>query len=114
MSKVDLKSLTLSELKSLRTRVEGAIARHEKKKKSEALAAVKAKAKEMGFSLEELAGAKKDAPKTAKKSKPKSVPRKPTHRHPDDASKTWSGRGARPKWLKEELASGKQLSDFAV
>ena len=27
---------------------------------------------------------------------------------------TWSGRGLQPNWLKAALASGRQLSDFAV
>jgi DNA-binding protein H-NS len=32
----------------------------------------------------------------------------------DEAGNTWGGRGPRPRWLREALASGKQLSDFAV
>lgn len=32
----------------------------------------------------------------------------------DEAGNTWVGRGPRPKWLREALAGGKQLSDFAV
>jgi DNA-binding protein H-NS len=27
---------------------------------------------------------------------------------------TWSGRGLQPKWLKQALASGKKISDFAL
>jgi DNA-binding protein H-NS len=32
----------------------------------------------------------------------------------DEAGNTWGGRGPRPAWLREALAAGKQLSDFAV
>lgn len=32
----------------------------------------------------------------------------------DDAGNVWGGRGPRPKWLREALAAGKQLTDFAV
>lgn len=32
----------------------------------------------------------------------------------DGQGNTWGGRGPRPAWLREALASGKQLSDFAV
>ena len=32
----------------------------------------------------------------------------------DDSGNTWVGRGPRPRWLREALASGKQLSDFEV
>jgi DNA-binding protein H-NS len=32
----------------------------------------------------------------------------------DDAGNTWVGRGPRPKWLRDALAAGKKLEDFAV
>jgi DNA-binding protein H-NS len=32
----------------------------------------------------------------------------------DEGGNTWGGRGPRPRWLREALASGKQLHDFAV
>lgn len=108
MAKIDLKPLSLAELKSLQARVEKAIARHDKKQKTKALAVVKAKAKELGFSLDELTNAKAPAKAVSKKSS------KVAYKHPDDPSKTWAGRGARPLWLKEALASGKSLDDFKV
>jgi DNA-binding protein H-NS len=32
----------------------------------------------------------------------------------DESGNTWGGRGPRPQWLREALASGKALQDFAV
>jgi len=32
----------------------------------------------------------------------------------DEAGNTWGGRGPRPQWLREALATGKTLQDFAV
>jgi DNA-binding protein H-NS len=32
----------------------------------------------------------------------------------DPAGNTWGGRGPRPQWLREALAAGKSLEDFAV
>ena len=32
----------------------------------------------------------------------------------DDAGNVWGGRGPRPQWLRNALASGKKLEDFAV
>ena len=32
----------------------------------------------------------------------------------DGAGNTWGGRGPRPQWLREALAAGKKLEDFAV
>ena len=31
-----------------------------------------------------------------------------------DTGNTWSGRGLHPKWLKQALAGGAKLSDFAL
>jgi DNA-binding protein H-NS len=35
-------------------------------------------------------------------------------KHPDDAGKTWSGRGHQPRWLVEFLASGRSLEDCRI
>jgi DNA-binding protein H-NS len=35
-------------------------------------------------------------------------------RYGDGAGNVWGGRGPRPKWLRDALASGKQLSDFEM
>jgi DNA-binding protein H-NS len=32
----------------------------------------------------------------------------------NEQGQTWGGRGPRPRWLREALASGKSLEDFAV
>ena len=32
----------------------------------------------------------------------------------DESGNVWGGRGPRPKWLRDALTAGKQLSDFAV
>ena len=32
----------------------------------------------------------------------------------DESGNTWVGRGPRPQWLRDALASGKTLQDFAV
>ncbi len=51
------------------------------------------------------------AKKAAKKGKGKgSVP--PKYR--DDAGHTWTGRGLKPVWLREALATGKTLKDFEI
>ena len=34
--------------------------------------------------------------------------------HPEQPDMTWSGTGAKPKWLKEFLKAGKSLADFEV
>ena len=112
MAKIDIKALSLKELKALQTRVEKAIANHDKKQKAEALAAIKAKAKQMGYSLSDLTGgvagtAAKKARKTVKKAKI-------THPDPENSANTWGGRGPRPAWLKDAMAAGKSSDEFKV
>ncbi len=36
------------------------------------------------------------------------------YRHPDDPSKTWTGRGVAPKWMQELQGAGYQRSEFEV
>lgn len=38
----------------------------------------------------------------------------PKYRNPKNASQTWSGRGKQPRWLKEQLRSGKKLTDLLI
>ncbi len=112
MAKIDIKALSLKELKALKTRVEKAIATHDKKQKAEALAAIKAKAKQMGYSLSELTG--QAAGKTTKKTRKTVKKAKVTHRDPANSANTWGGRGPRPAWLRDALAAGKSTDDFKV
>lgn len=50
---------------------------------------------------------------TAKRSSSQQKPNKsPKYRGPN--GQAYSGRGPRPKWLKEALASGKKIEDFSA
>jgi DNA-binding protein H-NS len=103
----DLEKLSLPELKKLQKDVEKAISTFEERKKSEARAELEAKAKELGFSLNQLLD---DAP-----TKKKSAPVKPKYRNPANPDQTWSGRGRKPNWLTDALANkGAKLEDFAI
>jgi len=52
----------------------------------------------------------------AKKGKPKAKVKSsaPTVKYKDQQGNTWSGRGPQPKWLKDGVAAGKNLTDFAA
>jgi DNA-binding protein H-NS len=98
--------MSLSELQAYQKEVEAAIKGYEKKRRTDALAAVRAVAKEHGFSLEELMGAK-----PATKAGPKGVAK---YANPADPSQTWSGRGRQPAWVKSALAAGTSLESMAI
>nr|WP_309501381.1 H-NS histone family protein [uncultured Roseovarius sp.] len=115
MSQINLKNMSMSELRALEKRVSRAIASREKIERKEALAALKTKAKQLGYSLGELVGdAKSDesvkAPKPAKQRKPVAA----KYRNPENPSQTWAGRGRQPKWIKDAIASGKSIESFAI
>lgn len=103
MSKIDLDSLSLNELKTLQKQVARAIDNYKERQRQNALAELEAKAQEMGFTLNDLLG--------GKKSKKAGIPK---YRHPDDATVTWTGKGRRPDWVKDALAKGKSLDDLLI
>ena len=38
----------------------------------------------------------------------------PKYQNPDNHSEKWSGRGRKPKWVEDKLASGKSLDDLLI
>ena len=100
----DLTAMSLSELTSLQKKVEKAIEKQKSRDKKKALAAIEAKAREMGYSLNELTDGK---PTRGTKGAPKYV-------NPDDPEQTWTGRGRRPVWVLDALQAGKSLDDLSL
>jgi DNA-binding protein H-NS len=107
-SKINLEKMTLDDLKQLQNDVAIAIYEYEERRKEEAKAALEAKAKEFGFSLNELLSDEKG------KSKTKSAKVAPKYADPADPTITWSGRGRKPKWVEAYLAEGKSLDDLKI
>jgi len=107
VAQVDLQDMSLDELKRLQKDVAKAIENFEERRRREALAAVEAKASEMGFTLAELTGASGGKKSGKTKSPPK-------YQHPENPSLTWTGRGRKPDWIKEGLEAGKSLDDFLI
>lgn len=97
MTTIDLDTLSLKDLKTLRIQVDRAIASFDERKKQEAIAVLEERAREFGFTLAELLGAstvRRRAPAVAK------------YASPSDPSITWSGRGRQPRWFQEALSNG--------
>ena len=104
---MDLNSLSLSELKQLRSNVDKAITSYEARLKKEALSAVQATAKEHGFDLSELLKGELGKRHRTGKVEPK-------YAHPENPSLTWTGRGRKPNWVNEALSAGKSIEDLAI
>jgi DNA-binding protein H-NS len=97
---------TVSELLAQKAAIEQQIAEAQKSERADAIARVRALMSEHGLSLADL---------SAKSSVPKRSGSKVAPKYRDASTgNTWSGRGLQPKWLKEALASGKKIGDFAI
>jgi len=115
MAKYDLKSLSIQELKSLQKKVERELAGRDKRQRKDALSAVKERAKQLGYSLDDLVGNKGAPTPTGTNPKPKSrAPAAPKYRNPKDPSLTWSGRGRPPQWVKEAKDKGVDIETMRI
>ena len=102
----DLDALSLRELKALKRRIEVAIeTRDERLKRTKAAEKIKALAKNMGYSVEELL----EQPRLRRYSKVA-----PKYRNPANSMQTWSGRGRQPIWLRDLVAKGANADDFRI
>ncbi len=107
MAKVDLNGMSKTDLVKLQADVEKALANHEQKLKADAKKAAEDAARKYGFSLGELVGGGGGRERARKGGVPK-------YRNPANGNQTWSGRGRQPGWIKDGLAKGKSLNDFAI
>ena len=101
----NINTLSLKELKDLQSQVAKAIATFEDRKKKVALLELQEMARVKGFTLEELTGVsvvRRRSPAVAK------------YANPADASDTWSGRGRKPRWFVQALASGRTPEDMSL
>lgn len=104
MTDINWDALSLDELKDIQKKAAKAIASFEARKRKEALAAVEAKAAELGFSLSELTGG----------AKTKGTKSAPKYCHPENPAMTWTGKGRQPNWEKDALTNGKPLEDLLI
>jgi DNA-binding protein H-NS len=92
-----LNSLSIKELIAMRHRIDELLARR--------VEADKRQLEENLRQLRQLNGTKR------KRAYPKVLPK---YRNPRDHSLVWSGRGLRPRWLREALAAGGNLKDLEI
>ena len=102
---INLNDLSLKDLKKLERDIAAAIANYDARGKAEAIAALEAHAKSMGFSLAELTGIQITTTR-------KRVPATTKYRNPANLTETWSGRGRKPRWYDALIASGVRADDL--
>jgi len=119
---MDISTLSLSELKRLKSRVETEIDRRADTTKRDLIKKMQKMASEAGVSLEDLIGkqaSKTAAEKPARKAKEAAPARKkgkvaPQYRHPDDASLQWTGRGRKPLWVAKWIEEKKSIDGLRI
>ena len=99
MPDFNLAVLSLADLRELQKSVAKAISTFEARQKAEAREKVEMLAKDLGFTLAELAGLGEP--------KRKRSPSTKTFRHPENPTLTWSGRGRKPGWFAAHVDAGK-------
>ena len=86
--------------------VEKAIDQFDDRRRKEAREKLEAAASEMGFTFDELLGMS-----GGRKTRAKGVPK---YRHPENPSKTWTGKGRQPVWFKEHVSAGRDPAELAI
>lgn len=102
---IDLHSLSLKELKELQSQVVRAISTFEDRAKRAVAAELEELAKARGFTLGDLVGISAPRKRSAAGAK---------FANPADKSQTWSGRGRKPRWYIDAMASGKSPEDLML
>lgn len=103
---VDLSKLTIEELQDLAREIENEIVTRREADRERIVQQMRDLAASVGMTLEDFL--------RQERGRGRAVPSAAAvkYRHPDNPALTWSGRGKRPNWVNEALASGKTLEDL--
>lgn len=101
---MDLSNYNSQQLRELQGEVEREMRKRRREEIRQAQRELREVADRFGFSLAELVPGQAAAGGT----------RAVRFRHPNDDSKTWSGRGRKPNWIKKWEAEGKPLDELRV
>lgn len=102
---MNLSKYSSQELRQLRKDIDKELKSRRRQEIKEAQRELKTVAEKYGFALNELVSAQSSG-----KKKTGAV----RFRHPEDSSKTWSGRGRKPVWVKQWEESGQSLDELRV
>ena len=99
---------TPEELKSLISEAQAQLDALQRNKHKEVIAQIKTLAESIGVTVEIIHEDGKKANKRVKATAPAK------YRNPDNHSKTWSGNGMPPRWLKALTDAGRDKSEFLI
>ena len=104
MANVDISNLTVAQLEALRGSIDNAIVSRRETELVNLRQKMEEMAEDAGFTLEEIMQARATKKRVIE----------PKYRNPNNAEQTWSGRGRKPSWVEELIASGGNLEDHLI
>jgi len=104
----DYEKMSTEDLSREREIIDALIVERHEKEKQVLLAEFHQRARTLGIDLTELVGGGRKG-----RGKKRGTVR-PKYCHPDDSSRTWTGRGRKPKWVEKQLDAGKSLEDLLI
>jgi DNA-binding protein H-NS len=113
-----LQTMTVDELAAHIREAEGILEKKREDARRAFVEEIRQKAEALGFNLDTLlsgAATKKPASRASKSDKPaehRSVPVK--YRDPQNPESTWTGRGMKPRWIRDKLEAGAKIEEFLV
>lgn len=102
----EYQNLSERELQAVIENAERALKNKQANKRKEVIAQIK----ELAASIDVIVEIHEPEKKSVRKGAKVAV----KYRHPDDHSKTWTGRGVAPKWMQELLSAGHNRSEFEI
>lgn len=103
---VDMKTMSRKELEKLLADTKKALQSAQARDRRNARKAAERAAAEYGFSLNELDDTVSEKPKKAKGPKKAKKPSIAKYADPDDATRTWTGKGRQPNWFRAAVEKG--------
>ena len=105
---IELSNLSLADLADLKKKIDVEIVRRKESEKQTLRAEIMRMAAAAGLSLADVLGS---AEKKVRKVASAGVAQ---FRNPADAEQTWTGRGRKPQWVLDWVASGKSIDDLRI
>ncbi|RLA11264.1 MAG: H-NS histone family protein [Gammaproteobacteria bacterium] len=99
----DLAHMSIEDLQQLISNAEDTIKKIQREKRSEVVRQMRQLATTIGVSIDIVPESRATSKRTGAQ-RPKTPPK---FHNPADPSQTWTGRGPKPKWFKDAIASGK-------
>jgi DNA-binding protein H-NS len=113
----NLEALSVEELTAHIAAAQAILSAKQEKLREEFIAETRRKAQALGFSLDDLfSGTPTKKPSGRDKSEKLTV-RRPVavkYRDPQNPESTWTGRGMKPRWLRDKLNAGAKIEEFSV